>query len=143
MLTGILALLAAALFAGAALYINLAEQPARMKLDDAALLTQWKPSYKRGFAMQSTLAIAGFVLGTAAWWQTGNSLFLVGATLMIANWPFTLLIIMPTNNILMAIDPASGNERIRPLLRKWNGMHAVRTGLSMLACAVIVVALAG
>lgn len=143
MLIGILGLLAAALFAGAALYINLAEQPARMKLDDAALLTQWKPSYKRGFAMQSTLAIAGFVLGGAAWWQTGNGLFLLAALLMIANWPFTLLVIMPTNNVLMAIDPASGDVRIRPLLGKWNGLHAVRTGLSMVACLIFVGALAG
>ena len=143
MLIGTLALLSAALFAGAALYINVAEQPARMMLDDAALLKHWKPSYKRGFAMQSSLAIVGFLLGTAAWWQTDDSLFLVGAALMIANWPWTLLVIMPTNHILMAIDPASGDDRIRPLLGKWNSLHGVRTCLSAAACALFVAALAG
>jgi hypothetical protein len=142
MITGNLALLSAALFAGAAFYINVAEQPARMLLDDRALLQQWKPSYKRGFAMQSTLAIVGFLFGCAAWWQSDNLLFLVGAILMIANWPFTIWGIMPTNHILMAIDPDSGDPRIRPLLVKWNGLHSVRTALSALACVAFLAALA-
>jgi Domain of unknown function (DUF1772) len=142
MLIGDLALVSAALFTGAAFYVNFAEHPARLKLDDRSLLAQWKPAYKRGTIMQSTLAIVGFVLGGAAWWLSGGSAFLLGAVLMLANWPWTLLAIMPTNQALMATDPASAGSGSRALLTRWNSLHAIRTSLGAAATLSFLWALA-
>jgi hypothetical protein len=128
---GLLALTAAAIFAGAALYISVAEQPARLKLDDKALLLEWKPSYKRGFAMQAPLALIGCLFGLAAWYETGDFGFLLGALILVANWPWTLLAIMPANTKLMAME--APNSGIGPLIRKWGRLHAVRSVLGLAA----------
>jgi hypothetical protein len=133
MLIGDLALIAAALFTGAAFYVNIAEQPARLGLDDQSLLSEWKRSYKRGFAMQASLAIAGCLFGLIAWWQTKELGFLIGAIAMIANWPWTLLGIMPTNNALMATEVATAGPQTRALIVKWGTLHAVRTVLGIVA----------
>jgi hypothetical protein len=137
MVWGQLALITAALFTGAAVYINVAEQPARLGLDDASLLREWKPSYKRGFAMQASLAVLGFVLASAAWYVTSNWLWLIGGLVLLANWPFTLLAIMPTNNLLMAIPPEQAGPRSRELILKWGGLHAVRSALGAISTLLL------
>ncbi len=98
-----------------------------------ALLTEWKPAYKRGFAMQAPLAIIGFLLGLVAWWQTGHWAWLLGAVILVANWPYTLLGIMPTNRRLMATAPAGAGPESRVLIEKWAALHAGRTALGFAA----------
>lgn len=141
MLAGHLALITAALFTGAAFYVSFAEQPARLGLDDRALLAQWKPAYKRGFAMQAPLAIVGFVLAIAAWRLTGRPAFLIGAILLIANWPWTMFGIMPTNKALMATELEDAGPQSRVLIVKWNRLHSVRTALGCLAVLAFLFAL--
>jgi hypothetical protein len=133
MLLGHLALVAAAVFAGAALYVSFVEQPARLGLDDAALLAEWKPAYRRGALMQAPLAVVGFLLGGIAWWQSGRLGFLSGALLLIANWPWTLVAIIPTNKRLEATEPAAAGAETRGLIVTWGGLHAVRTALGVAA----------
>ena len=132
MLLGLLALVAAAIFTGAAFYVNVAEQPARLALDDRALLTEWKPAYKRGAAMQAPLALIGFLLGMLAWWQAAHPGFLIGAIAMIAPWPWTLIVIKPVNDALLATAPDQAGPPTRALIVKWGTIHAVRTALGAL-----------
>jgi hypothetical protein len=136
MLAGLLALIVAALFAGAALYVNIAEQPARLALHNQALLAEWKLSYKRGFAMQAPLTVVACLLGLVAWWQTREWGFLIGAIAMIANVPWTLIGIIPTNKALMATEVAAADAETRDLLVKWGSLHAVRTALGFVATIV-------
>jgi hypothetical protein len=59
MMFGLFALASAAIFFGAAFYINFAEQSARLSLDDRSLLAEWKPAYKRGFIILIQINVPG------------------------------------------------------------------------------------
>jgi uncharacterized membrane protein len=74
-----------------------------------------------------------------AWSQSGDGWWLVGGLVLLANWPYTLLAIMPTNRKLMAIAPAAGPE-VRLLLGKWASLHAVRTALGFAATVIFLLA---
>lgn len=138
--TGQLALISSALFTGAAFYINWAEQPARLRLDDKALLAQWKPSYHRGFAMQASLAVFGFVVAAMTWMHGDHWLWMAGGLVLVANWPYTLLVIMPVNRELEATAPAEAGPRSRTLIERWGRLHAGRTALGAVATLLMGIA---
>jgi hypothetical protein len=131
-----LALVTTAIFAGAAIYITIAEQPARLQLDPGALLTQWKLSYARGLIMQFSLVIVSGVLGVLAYFGTWDWRWLLGAVIMLANWPYTLGVILPVNKRLEATPPGSANAKTRGLVETWGKLHAVRSALGLAATLV-------
>lgn len=139
MIIGELALIAASVFAGAAIYVSVVEQPARLKLDGAALLAEWKPSYHRGTAMQAPLALIATVLGLAAFVETFDWRWLLGAALALANWPFTFFVIMRVNRVLEAMQTADASVHAR--VTEWGRLHAVRSALGVATAAVFLWAL--
>lgn len=122
-----LAALSAALFAGAAIYINVAEHPARMDLDTRSAALQWAPSYKRATLMQAPLAIVSFLTGVGSWLLGGGLLWLVAALFIGAVVPVTFVVIMPTNRQLLAAERDLGSEETRQLLQRWGKLHGVRS----------------
>ena len=133
-----LAVASASLFAGAALYINVAEHPARMLLETRPAVQQWAPSYQRATWMQAPLALASFVAGLAVWFMGGGAGWLIAAALIGAVVPFTFIAIMPTNQRLLATDCELDAAQTRALLKKWGNLHAVRTLLSICAAGLYV-----
>jgi hypothetical protein len=83
--------------------------------------------------MQASGAVISGVLGLIAAWVTWDWRWIVGAVLILANWPFTLLGIMPTNRALKAIADDDAGAQSRALIEKWGGLHAVRTALGAAA----------
>jgi Domain of unknown function (DUF1772) len=137
------ATLSAALFAGAAMYINVVEHPARMRLETGSAARQWAPSYQRATWMQAPLAVIGFLAGAAAWLLGGGTGWLVAAVFLGAVVPFTLIVIMPTNHRLLAPGRDLASAETRALLETWARLHAVRTALSLLAAVLFIILLTG
>lgn len=127
------AVLATALFAGAALYINLVEHPARMGCSTEIAAAVWAPSYRRATVMQASLALIGFAAGFAAWLLGAGPMWLVASLFILAVVPVTLIVIFPTNTKLLAPGRDPGSAETRELLVKWGRLHAIRSALSLVA----------
>jgi hypothetical protein len=139
----ILTTLSTCIFAGAAIYINVAEHPARMGCTTSIAATVWAPSYKRAYVMQASLAAAGLLGGLLVWLFGGGLGWLIGALLIGAVIPFTFIVIMPTNKRLLESGRDLGSAETRELLVRWGQLHAVRSALSAVASVVYLVLLHG
>jgi hypothetical protein len=136
MFAGGLALALAAVFTGAASYINIAEQPARLQLDDRSLLTEWKLAYSRGYMMQASVVIAGGFFGLVAFLSTFEWHWLLGAVILLVNWPYTMFVIMPTNHRLMEMPPEAATTETRRIIGRWGILHAGRSALGLVATLI-------
>ncbi len=130
-LAELIATLSSGLFAGASVYINLVEHPARMQTGTRPTLAEFAPSYKRATIMQVSLAIAGFLSALVAWRSRSDTRWLVGGGLLVSVIPFTALAILPTNKKLLDPATAKDSELAEKLLTRWGRLHAVRSVLSL------------
>lgn len=131
-----IAVLAASLYAGAALHISLVEHPARMHNSTELAAKEWAPSYRRSTILQAVLAAICVITSINAWLFDGAVLWATGAVLMFLVLPVSLILILPVNYKLTKPDRSLQTEDTRKLLVKWGYFHGLRTLLG-LATAVL------
>jgi hypothetical protein len=143
------ALVTAALFSGAAIYVPFAEHHARRGLDPRAQLQHWKPSYTRGAIMQASLALVSGLLGIAVWLigtPSASDLWLIGGVLMLAAITYTFAVIWGLNGRLKATPLDQASADTVAMLERWGQLHLGRMALGiagMLTYAVAIERLLG
>ncbi len=120
------------LFAGAALHIAVAEQPARLALETRTLTEEWRSSFKRAFFMQGPLAVLSVLSSVAVWFIGGKLLWLAPAGIMAAIVGFTIVALNPLNRALNAERDLASTET-RRLVERWGRLHTVRVPLALIA----------
>ena len=130
-LAELLTTLSSGLFAGASVYINLVEHPARMEAGINLALTEFAPSYHRATVTQVSLASLGFLSALVAWRLRLDVRWLIGGGLLVSVIPFTAVAILPTNKQLLDPETANDLELAERLLTRWGRLHAVRSVLSL------------
>jgi hypothetical protein len=138
----IVATVCAGLFAGAAIYINAVEHPARLSCGTELSVREFAPSYQRATVMQASLAVVGCVTGLWSAWLLGDRWITIGAIFLGSVVPYTLIAILPTNKQLLdpALDPRG--KMAADLLARWGRLHAMRSTLSSVAFVLFLVRLA-
>jgi hypothetical protein len=131
----------AGLFAGAAIYINAVEHPARLSCGTELAVREFAPSYHRATVMQVPLAAIGCVTGLWSAWLLRDPWLALGAILLIAVVPFTLAAILPTNKRLLDPNLDPRGDRAAELLARWGRLHATRSVLSSAAFVLFLIRL--
>jgi hypothetical protein len=133
---GLFAFAAACAFFGAALYINVVEQPARLALDERSMLREWRPSNRRSFVLLSAFAIISAILAHVEYAGTGDVRWIIGGTVILASWPYAYFVIVPVNIWLCSASPDAATSDVRELMRDWGLLEWGQTAIGLGACCV-------
>ena len=140
MIPGMFALVFAAAFSGASLYVNWVEQPARLSLEDQALLSEWGPSDSRAVALLAAIALVAAVAGLLAYFELQDVRWAFGALLIIGSWPYAFFVMAPLDNQIRSLR--GGDVRAaRALVRQWGIVESGLTALGIVATALFLWAL--
>ncbi|XP_066915292.1 uncharacterized protein [Clytia hemisphaerica] len=127
------------LVAGSALYINVVEVPCALDYDAEHALQCWNSNFKRGKKFGPLTYSAAFLMAIGHYALTkgtekADKKLLVALLLGELVFPYTLLFVQPTNNLLLDVEECKkqGSDYIVSNYHKWNKLHAVR---SLICCS--------
>jgi Domain of unknown function (DUF1772) len=135
MIWGTLALAFAAAFTGASFYVNWVEQPARLRLEEEALLSEWGPSDSRGVSLLAVVALVSAIAGFVAYFETQDVRWAFGALVIIASWLYAFFVMSPLDNQIRSLR---GGEvaAARALVRQWG---IVESGLTAIGAVAVLI----
>ena len=81
--------------------------------------------------MQASLAIVGGFFGAVVFFATFEWRWLLGAVVLLANWPYTIFVIMPINRRLMNTPAGAARAETRRMIGRWGILHAGRNALGL------------
>ena len=132
MIWGTFAFAFAAAFTGALFYVNWVEQPARLRLDERALLSEWGPSDSRGVALLARLRSSAAISGFIAYFDTQDVRWAFGAVVIIGSWLYAFFVMSPLDNQIRSLrggDVAAA----RALVRQWGIVELGLTAIGVVA----------
>ena len=135
MIWGTFALAFAAAFTGASFYVNWVEQPARLALEEEALLSEWGPSDSRGVSFLASVALVAAIAGFIAYFESQDVRWAFGALLIICSWLYTYFLMAPLDNQIRSLR---GGEvaAARALVRQWG---IVESGMTAIGAAAVLI----
>jgi hypothetical protein len=133
MRSGLFAFAIACAFFGAALYINIVEQPSRLSLDARSIIREWIPSNRRDFVMLAVLAIVSALSGYTDYICSGDVRWLIGGTIILSSLPYAYFVITPVNILLYGARRNAPLSTIRELVRDWGLLEWGQTAVGLAA----------
>jgi hypothetical protein len=89
-----------------------------------------------GYIIQASLVVVGGVFGLVAYFHAFDWRWLLGAAVLLANWPYTIFVIRPTNRRLMDTPPEGATAKTRGMLERWGALRARRSALGLAATLI-------
>ena len=130
------ALIAASIYAGAAYYIATVEQPSRLGAPRGFDLELWQRANDRAPRYAASALVGAAAALLVAWQARKGWPWALGAVLLLAVLPWTVLTMLPIQRRLGATQSAGADTEARLLVERWGHLHLGRVALGVCALAL-------
>ncbi|KAI8364376.1 hypothetical protein BD560DRAFT_402928 [Blakeslea trispora] len=131
------ALFGTGIFSGVTFSVSHTSVPAILASKDP--LPVFIQTYNQGASAAIPLIAMSLVSNGICYYHLRDPRFIMSGCLSFLCLPITKLLIMPINNQLFAMEKLGSEydrEKVYQLVRKWSGMHALRTLSAFVAFAI-------